>query len=223
MPDVRKIIFGNEEIYHVFNRGIDRRPTFTTKRDYYRALETLEYYRFANHTMRFSYYQSLPFQERSEIKEQLYQGNEARVNILAYCLMPNHFHLLLQQKKEFGISRFMADFTNSYTKYFNAKHERVGPLFQGLFKAVHIESDEQLMHIVRYIHLNPVVSYICSLENLENFPYSSYREYLSSNLHPFVSPISLDFFKSIDQFKEFTSDQIDYGRQLEKIKHLVLE
>ena len=84
--------------------------------------------------------------------------------------MPNHFHLLLKQTIDNGISHFLSKFTNSYTKYFNTKYNRVGPVFQGVFKSVHIESDEQLMHLSRYIHLNPVVSAVVEKQNLLSYP-----------------------------------------------------
>lgn len=90
--------------------------------------------------------------------------------------MPNHFHLLLQQIRDGGITEFISKLTNSYTRYFNIRNKRIGPLFQGEFKAVHVETDEQLIHLSRYIHLNPIVSYIT--KKLESYQWFSYLEYL---------------------------------------------
>ena len=104
------------------------------------------------------------------------------VDIGAYCLMPNHFHILLQQLQDNGISTFVRKLLNSYTRYFNTKNERIGPLFQGQFKAVRVESDEQLLHLTRYIHLNPLVGYV--VKDLRNFEWSSYLDYIKNKLSP---------------------------------------
>ncbi len=224
MPDSRKIIFANNEIYHVFNRGIDRRPTFLGKRGYDYALEGLRLYQFENLPLRLSKYLSIPHNERLKLLQQLYMKDKGIVNILAYCLMPNHFHLLLQQKNIKGISSFVANFTNSYTKYFNAKYKRVGPLFQGLFKAVHIESDEQLMHVSRYIHLNPVSSHLIDIKDLQTNINCSYREYLNSIPYSISKPdIILQMFQSRKDYAKFVHNQAQYAQELERIKHLIFE
>ena len=137
--------------------------------------------------------------------------------------MPNHFHFLIRQLKENGISKFMSQISNSYTKYFNTKYNRIGPLFQGAFKAVLIESDEQLIHVSRYIHLNPVVSGL--IKNLEDYRWSSYLEYIKPN-DTFCSINEiLGFFTPNERkrYKEFVEAQIDYGRKLEKIKHQLID
>ena len=139
--------------------------------------------------------------------------------------MPNHFHLLIKQNQEGGLTEFMSKLLNSYTKYYNTKHKRVGPLLQGTFKAVPIESDEQLMHVSRYIHLNPYTSEITqSLADLENYPYSSYSNYLETeNSQLCVKEPVLDFFSSPAQYKEFVADHGDYSKELEIIKHILLD
>lgn len=86
------------------------------------------------------------------------QSLPQHLEIISYCLMPNHFHLLVKQVIDHGIVKCLNNFSNSYTRYFNIRHDRVGPLFQGRFKAVRIETDEQLLQVSRYIHLNPVAS-----------------------------------------------------------------
>ena len=137
--------------------------------------------------------------------------------------MPNHFHLLLQQLTDGGISKFIKHIGDSYTRYFNTKKERVGPLFQGAFKAVHVETNDQLIHLSRYIHLNPLVSFIVKEENFLSYPWSSLQIYLKKR-HNFVNPKPvLEQFKTNDEYLQFVLDQIDYGKELEKIKHLILE
>lgn len=156
--------------------------------------------------------------------ENLKKDYEKLVEIVCFCLMPNHFHFMLKQKMENGISSFVSNFTNSYTRYFNKKHDRIGPLFEGIFKAVRIESEEQLIHTSRYIHLNPVSSYLIEPEELENYHWSSYLEFLGfSDNNLVVKDLILDFFSSVEAYKKFVLDQVDYARQLELIKHLTLE
>jgi putative transposase len=117
----------------------------------------------------------------------------------------------------------MTRLINSYTRYFNTKYKRVGPVFQGVFKAVHIESDEQLIHVSRYIHLNPLVSFIITEKNLFDYPWSSLNSFIKND-PGFINPKPiLDNFPSINDYKKFVQDHADYGRELQKIKHLTLE
>lgn len=223
MPTNRKLVFANNIIYHVFNRGVEKRPTFTNRREFKRAYETLKYYRLADLSMKFSKFLNLNKEERQRVETNLNQQNSL-VEVIAFCFMPNHFHFLLKQKKDNGISKFMANFQNSYSKYFNTKHERIGPLFQGLFKAVIVESDEQLVHLSRYIHLNPTTSFLVKAEELMNYEWSSLPEYLDLKQGGFVvKDVILDFFKSQEQYKKFVFDQIEYAQELESLKHLTIE
>ena len=159
MPTNRKLVFANDEIYHVFNRGVEKRPTFTDKRELSRALLTLDFYRFAKPPVKLSKFLVIPKDQQKKFLENLKKEFEKLIEIICFCLMPNHFHFMLKQKLDNGISTFVSNFTNSFTRYFNTKHERIGPLFEGIFKAVRIESEEQLIHTSRYIHLNPVSSF----------------------------------------------------------------
>ncbi len=214
----------NEEIYHVFNRGIAAQPTFSDKRDYMRALETLFFYQNENPPVRYAKFLTLSRQQRSEILDKMAERKHLLVEIIAYCLMPNHFHLMLKQQADNGISKFMANFSNSYTRYFNTKYKRYGPLYQGKFKAIRVETDEQLFHLSRYIHLNPYSSYVVkTIEDLENYPFSSFPEYLGKAVNNYCAKeIILDNFKK-SSYQKFVFDQADYQRGLEEIKHLTLE
>lgn len=224
MSTKRKLVFANDEIYHIFNRGIEKRPTFTNKRELDRAVQTLDFYRFANLPLKLSKFLTLPQEEKLKFIKNINKDYEKLIEIICYCLMPNHFHFLLKQKLENGISIFAANLTNSYTKYFNTRNERVGPLFEGTFKAVHIESDKQLIHVSRYIHLNPVSSFLVEPEELEAYDWSSYPEYLGLPSNNITNKeIILDFFSLKEKYKQFVLDQVDYARKLEHIKHLILE
>ncbi len=224
MTTFRKVIFSNQQIYHIFNKSIEGKTVFSNKRGYARALLTLQYYRFANLPLRLSKYLILPEVKKKEFIATNTSEESKLVEILAYCLMPNHFHFLLEQKIENGISSFIGNFTNSYTKYFNTKNKREGPLFKGIFEATWIENDEQLIHVSRYIHLNPVSSFLISQESLESYPWSSISEYLnSSSLGICNKQKVLGHFPSPEKYKQFLYDQISYAQDLEMIKHLIIE
>lgn len=147
--------------------------------------------------------------------------NQKIVDIVCYCLMPNHFHFLVRQKKDKGITEFISKLSNSYTKYFNIKYSRVGPLLQGEFKAVHVENDAQLLHLSRYIHLNPLVNYITKDLNL--YKWSSYQEYIRGNSQICIKDSVLTQFQSAKTYNQFILDQIDYATTLESVKHQLID
>ena len=217
-------MFSNGYIYHIFNRGIDRRSVFTGFREYLRAQELIEFYKHLETPVRYSKFLQLSKSLRDDVLREI-NKSETQVDILAYCLMPNHFHFMLQQKVDKGVSTFIANFTHAYTRYFNTKHERIGPMFEGIFKAVLVESDEQLIHLSRYIHLNPVVSSIINESDLNNYKWSSYHEYIAPSKNSTVSKrdLVMSMFESAKHYEKFVLDQIEYGKKLEIIKHLTLE
>jgi len=220
----RRVILATDETYHIFNRGISHQRTFITKRDYQRAIDTFKYYQYRNIPIRFSSFLDLPREEQRKILTQLTQ-KEKLVAIIAFCLMPNHFHFILKQNYENGISSFIGKFTNSYTRYFNTKNNRHGPLFQGRFKAVCVESEAQLLHLSRYIHLNPHSSFLIKdFQKLENYPYSSFREYLGKSKNGICEKEDiLSQFKQGKSYRQFVFEQADYQQTISIIKHIVLE
>lgn len=207
----RKTPFVTGELYHLYNCGVEKRNIFITKRDYNRFQDTFLFYQFKNPPTKFSL---TPRGWKNE--------GVKLINILCYCLMPNHFHFLVKQLTEKGISTFMSRLENSYTKYFNTKNKRLGHLFQGAFKAIRIENDEQLLHLSRYIHLNPYVAEI--VEKPETYKWSSYLEYISPiKKNIFEKELILSFFKKVNEYTNFVLNHADYARALEKIKHLTLD
>lgn len=225
MP-TRNIIFANDQIYHIFNRGVAQLPIFHSFKHYARFLDILNYYRFTDTPTSFSQFMKLPLETRQQILESIHKENNLLVEILVFCLMPNHFHLLLRQVSEKGITTFMGNLQNSYVKYLNIKEGRVGPLFQSAFKGKRIETDEQLLHVSRYIHLNPSTSFLVETEKLVDYPWSSLPIYIdgmpkeSTIVNP--KPI-LDFFNTKDDYHNFLKDQAGYQQELAIIKHLTLE
>ncbi len=221
----RKTPLVNGEIYHVFNRSVAHQPIFLSETYYQRGFEVLSYYSNLNPPIRFSHFARLPSSIKNQILESLNKDNQKLVKILAFCLMPNHIHFLLKEIRAKGVTTFMRKFQDSYAKYFNTRTKRSGSLFQSMFKAVRILTEEQLLHVTRYIHLNPVTSFILKdLYELSNYPWSSYPIYIGKHSSNDISTTEvLSFFSSKDKFIKFTADQIDYQRELDKIKHLLLE
>lgn len=213
----------NGQVYHIFNRGIDRRPTFTDKKEYQRAVECIRYYRIDHPPVKLSKFLRIEGSKRDEMLQKL-GTMDVLVQILCYCLMPNHFHLLVRQIKDKGISKYMSNYQNSYTRYFNTKNKRDGSLFLDQFKAVRIESDDQLVHVSRYIHLNPYTGYVVkSFIGLEKYSWSSLTDY-QHNSPTFIEKRWLrEFFPTPGKYKRFLYDQADYQRKLQEIKHLILE
>lgn len=211
MPS-RKVPFVNGEYYHLFNRGVAKMSIFNSTLDYKHFLNTVLYYQIDGPKPRFSFFriQPTPLNKDKRI-----------VKIISYCLMPNHFHFLVRQEKENGITEFVSKISNSYTKYFNTKNKRVGPLFQGEFKSVHVDSNEQLLHLSRYIHLNPLIGYVT--KELKSYKWSSYCEYLGLVEGICFRDEVLGQFKSSKDYEKFVLDQIDYARSLDFIKHNLLE
>ncbi len=203
------------EYYHIFNRGSEKRHIFTKPRDYKRFLQTFYYYQFTGPKQSFSKF------AKSNLSSFKPDQEKKLVDILCYCLMPNHFHFLVKQLRDNGISIFLSQISNSYTKYFNTKYTRVGALLQGVFKAVRIETDEQLIHTSRYIHINPVVSGLVKMP--EDYSWSSYNQYIS--VPPGILAIEeiLNFFTSPRKYQKFVEAQIDYGTTLEILKHLSID
>lgn len=218
----RKIVLTPGEFYHIFNRGLNRQPIFKSKRDYERFVLTLKFYQFSQPPLRLSYFINLPDNKQKEIWKKIIKKPKL-VEIISFVLMPNHFHFLLRQLLPNGITFYLSLITNSYTRYFNTKSNRKGDLFEGVFKAVRIESEEQLIHLSRYLHLNPVVSCLIKENELTSYSYSSLPEYLNGKSSFVSTDLILSYFKTIKDYQKFVFDQIDYGKKLEKIKHLLME
>ncbi|MBU3978938.1 transposase [Patescibacteria group bacterium] len=219
----RKIPLITNQIYHVYNRGINRQPTFTNTREYKRAVESLQFYQTSSPPIKLSRYLQLEEKRGNEIIEIMTKMNKT-IKMLSYCLMPNHFHFLIKQELENGIAKFLSNFQNSYTRYFNVKHNRDGPLFLDQFKAVRMETEEQLVHLSRYIHLNPHTGFIIkSPTDLKHYHWSSFPDYLKLGSNSVNTEIILSMFKNTYDYEQFVYDQADYQRDLKMIEHLVIE
>ena len=185
------------ETYHVFNRGVDKRKVFLDKADYFRFHKSLQLFNAENQAQ--SIYEL-------RFKEDWIENQRPLVNIHAYCLLGNHYHLLLTQKAEGGISEFMKRLGGGYTSYFNERYGRSGCLFQGKFKRVHVASNEQLLYLAAYVNLNNEV------HSSKDYFLSSLGTYMGERTEPFVNAnLILEQFEGPPQFK---ADSIKIVRQI---------
>lgn len=187
------------EYYHIFNRGVARQQVFITQRDYQRALLTLDYYRYVDPPLKLSKFNDLTVEEK--IARSLSTATHPKlVDVISYVFMPNHIHLLLKQTFPGGISKYMSQTTNSYTRYFNTVHNRPGPIFQGSFKSVHVETNEQLLHLSRYIHLNPYVSKLTTKNEVLSYPWSSISAFQDKADHLSEPGVIISQLKSSSEY-----------------------
>lgn len=212
-----KPLYANDFFYHIYNRGVARQVIFNSNHDYLRMLKTFSFYLENEKQLRFS---KMDEQELNKILR--VEPQKPLVEILAYCLMPNHFHLILRQIVDNGISTFMRRSLDSYTRYYNVKNDRVGTIFQGRFKGVLVESDEYLFHLSRYVHLNPFVDNIC--KDPSSYNWSSYYDYLNNKNHRLCHPdFILKMIGSPQNYSEFVEDYASYAQDLARMKNLLHE
>lgn len=200
--------------YHVLNKGLEQKLVFVSQEDLDRFADTLSFYQVKNPPSRFSFRKRLVSRQSSKPPVPM-------VEIICFCLMPNRFHLLLNQLIPNGISIFLSKVTNSYSKYFNAHYKRKGPLFQGTFKSAKIENDNNLINISRHIHLNPILGSV--VRTLKQFPYSSYPEYAEGVKGICKTEVILQKFPNRQAFEQFTLNQTDYQKSLHSIQKLLLQ
>lgn len=220
----RNISISINEFYHLYNRGVDKRVVFMDTEDYERFI-TLLYLANSTTSVHISNYQGLTLIELLAIER-----DDTLVDIGAYCLMTNHFHILVHEKVENGTSVFMHKIMTGYTMYFNKKYKRTGSLFGGTFKAQHVYRDEHLKYLFAYIHLNPIKlidpkwkeNGITDRRNAEmylrHYRNSSYHDYSSSWREEGVILNKLAFPKYFDNSRAFR-DFVSWWLKLAPIEH----
>ena len=226
----------NGEIYHIVLRGASNSLIFLDKNDHYRGVFSL-----------FEFYDKQMVSMRDRRRARLYAkktgdkefsaNRKMLVEILAFCFMPNHIHLLIRQLEDGGITDFMRKFGTGYALYFNKKHKRQGHLFQSRFKAIHIENDRQLNVIFNYIHTNPIsliepnwkekgIKNIKKvIEFLENYKWSSYQDYIGRKNFPSVTERNflLEMMDGAFGCKKSVQNWIKYKQKVSEINDLALE
>ena len=208
-----KLKLENNCFYHIYNIGIEERIIFEAKKDILRFQNAIEYYQNSSNPFRFSFRNKKNNIENTSAKK--------LVEVLVFCVMPNHFHLILKQISDNGISLFMSKLTNSYVRYFNQKSKRLGPLFKSSFKFSKLENIDELIKVSRYIHLDPLKSNIVT--NLDTFPFSSYSQYVNNSAGFCNTNIILNTYNNSQEYKNFIQDQEDYQKSLEDLKSQIFE
>lgn len=218
---VRKQELVNESIYHIFNKSIAGFVIYNSEFEYSRFINLIKYYRHKQPPVRYSRLIEYSNILQNNIIESL-PSNDKLVEIISYCIMPTHFHIILKQLKKHGISNFINNIGNSYTHYFNNIHKRKGPLWVGPFKNVLVSTDDQLLHLTRYIHLNPTSSNLVS--NPNEWVYSSYKEFINKEVN---QDNFCQYQKYLDitpgKYQSFCEEYIDDQKELSIIKHILLE
>lgn len=200
----RPFSFANNEYYHVYNRGVEKRSIFKDKYDVERfKLSLLEF----NSIEPIGSIYELRFDREFGRRTSKIRKDERLVTINAYCLNPNHYHLMLKQNIEGGISEFMKRLGGGYTKYFNEKLSRDGVLFQGSFKARHIRNDSDLLHLSSYINLNFSVHRYD--ERLRKLSRSSIEEIEAGEREIAESDVYVKQFKSAKKYLEYAESALD--------------
>lgn len=201
-------IYVENGYYHLYNRGVEKRDIFLDSQDHKVFLHFLKRY--------LTQPQPNPLEIKSRFRADLFD----KVQLIAYCLMPNHFHLMIKQSTKEAIAEFTQALLNSYVRYFNEKYQRVGSLFQGTYKAVLVEAEPYLLHLTRYIHLNPLeLAEVTpgTRFNLVEYLYSSYGEYLGKRKTGWIHPEEiLSFFRSAQ--KTNLKDTLSYQSFVEDYK-----
>lgn len=219
---IRKNPLENDSCYHVFSRSIAGYTVFNDTIDFGRIIELLDLYRYVDFVYKYSAFLDLSRMMQLEVKANFTKSSDKHVQIIAYCIMPTHLHLLLRQQHDAGISKFMSKILNSYSRYFNTRHNRQGPLWSGRFKSVLVENDEQLLHLTRYIHLNPTSAGLT--KNALGWAYSSLEEYIiSDKANTYLTESNGIFSFSPKEYLKFINDQKNFQRELSIIKSKLID
>jgi len=211
---MKKPNFAEGQIYHVFNRGVEKRDIFLDDKDYLRFVHDLNEFNDIKPVRNLHYFFNHKTGNVEARKLYSYQEREPIVEILVFTLMPNHYHLMLKQIIDNGIVKFMQKLGTGYKMYFNKRYSRVGCLFQGRFKAVHLTRKEHFIHLPHYIHTNPYRG-STSIYDLENYRWSSFPDYVGKKNFSSVTErkFLLDIFGGEEQFRLYTQDRLGQGKE----------
>ena len=199
-------------IYHIYNKGVAKQTVFLNNEDFSIFLYYLSSYLLPSEKV---------LQRYPDTPLRIYSKNLAdELELLSYCLMPNHFNLILKSKFKDSIPKLMKQLSNAYTFYFNSKYQSRGQVFEGVYKCIEINS-EQLIHLVRFIHLNPLNAFL--VDNPKNYQWSSHSEYLQRLPNLCNIEFVLSSFPSLKQWEQFILDQKDYTKTVDKIKDLIFD
>lgn len=209
----RQIKFINNHFYHVFNKGVDKRPIYLWPDDFDRFIQSIDEFN-SIEPIGSIFWNSF----RKDKSEELMLKKEKLISIICYCLNPNHYHLILEQIADDGIKKFMHRLGTGYTKYFNFKHQRSGSLFGNKFKAVLIDSNEYLLHVSAYVNLNYQVHQLRSKASK-----SSWDEYQNNQGNLCSKKIILQQFKGAVDYANFAQESLIGIRERKNLAKFLLE
>lgn len=217
--------FVENSYYHIYNRGVEKRQIFMDEKDYVVFLSYLKDYLLPKNDLNLREelinINSSPEQKAYAMKMLKMNNFSNTIQLLAYCLMPNHFHLLIKQSLPTSIDSLMNSLCTRYSMYFNRRHKRVGHLFQGTYKAVLVRSEAQLLHLSRYIHKNPFLKGV----PLQSYTYSSYGDYLGKKNTQWIKPLDImNYFTNSEHnsYENFVEDNND-SNSMDFVKELILD
>lgn len=217
--------FVENSYYHIYNRGVEKRLIFIDEKDYVVFLSYLKEYLLPKNELglreELTNANSSPEQKAYAIKMLRMNNFADTIQLLAYCLMPNHFHLLVKQSLPTSIDSLMNSLCTRYSMYFNRRHKRIGHLFQGTYKAVLVQSEAQLLHLSRYIHKNPFLKGV----PLQSYSYSSYSDYLGKTNTQWVEPSDIMNNFASSEFNSYQNfvESVDDANSIDFVKELILD
>jgi len=222
MAQYRKNPLVTNQYYHIFSRSIADFIIFNSSQEYERMLRLINLFRFQNFNYKFAEFNDLNLKTQKIIVEKLINTNNTLVEIAAFCFMPSHIHLILKQLVDMGIAKYISRVLNSYSRYFNVKHRRTGPLWASRFKSVLISNDTQLLHLTRYIHLNPTSAGL--VNKPEDWKFSSYDEYINAISNNYgICKFHNIIDKKPKDYRKFVEDRKSYQRELSIIKNALID
>ena len=231
-----------DAIYHVYNRGVDKRKIFLDDNDYLRGIHDLFEFNNEAPSTNLNYFlnsksnRKQSIDSRNQYIQKERKPRKLLVEILTFCFMPNHFHFLLKPLRIGGVELFMRKFGAGYANYFNQKYERSGALFQGRYKTIQISQESHFIHLPFYIHLNPLdlafpewrkrelKNYQKAIQFLESYRWSSYLDYIGKKNFPSVTQreFLLKFFEGPQNYKN-QMEQWLKELSIENLENITLE
>lgn len=219
MPAKNRIkIYVDNTYYHVYNRGVEKRTIFLDEQDYGVFLSYLKFYLMPSEPRGPS--------PRLSPAQQLTNHNQ-KISLIAYCLMPNHFHLLIKQTDKNCMTDFIRALSTRYSMYFNKRYARVGSLFQGRYKAVLVDNEMQFLYLTKYIHRNPLDLPGYQPSNLLEYPYSSYRNFTGTIHQSWIDPSDIIYRYSKNNtrntYQNFVEEFREISTEIETLGNLTLD